>query len=152
MKRWVTRLTILFAVVATVGLGACGKKAPPALPGKELPFRVEELSATLESGSAVLKGRLVKPSGKKAEVSETEITGWRVYHAQYPIENGPCEGCPLDFSRVYEMDGRVGEDGRFSTRVALEPPVDGIHFFEVRLTGRGWAAGSLSNRAKLVIH
>jgi hypothetical protein len=35
--------------------------------------------------------------------------------------------------------------------VALAPPVDGIHFFQVRLSGRGWAAGSLSDRAKLVI-
>jgi hypothetical protein len=152
MKRRIAALTVLFAWMAMLGLSACGKKAAPALPGKELPFRIEELSATLEDGWVVLKGRLVKPAGKNAEISEAEITGWRVYHAHYPIENGPCEGCPLDFSRVYEKDGKVGEDGRFSTRVALEPPVDGIHFFQVRLTGRGWAVGSLSNQAKLVIH
>ncbi len=152
MKRWTAALTILFAWMAMLGLSACGKKGAPELPGKELPFRIEELSATLESGWVVLEGRLVKPSGKKAEISETDITGWRVYHAHYPIENGPCEGCPLDFSRVYEIDGKVGEDGRFSTRVTLDRPVDGIHFFQVRLMGRGWAGGSLSNRAKLVIH
>jgi hypothetical protein len=153
MKRGVaTGLIILFALVAAVGLAACGKKDRPALSDKEFPFRIEELSATLESGWAVLKGRLVKPSGKKTEISESEITGWRVYHAHYPVENGPCEGCPLDFSRVYEIDGKIGEDGQFSTRVVLEPPVKGIHFFEVRLTGRGWAAGALSDRAKLVIH
>jgi len=151
MMQRVMGLTILLALTAALSLSACGKKDRPALPGRELPFRIEELSATFESGWAVLKGRPVKPSGKKDEISETEITGWRVYHAHYLIENGPCEGCPLDFSRVHEMEGRVGEDGRFSARVALDPPVDGIHFFQVRLTGRGWAAGSLSDRAKLVI-
>jgi hypothetical protein len=144
-------LIVLFALAATTGLSACGKKDLPTLPGKELPFRIEALAATFESGWAVLNGRLVKPSGKKAQVSQTEITGWRVYHAHYPIEKGPCEGCPLDFSRVHEMDGEIGEDGRFIARVALDPPVGGIHFFQVRLTGRGWAVGSLSDRAKLVI-
>jgi hypothetical protein len=151
MKQWVTGLAILFAWMAMLGLSSCGKKAAPALPGKELPFRIEELSATREDGFAVLKGRLVRPSEKKSEVSETEITGWLIYHAQYPMANGPCEGCPLDFNHVYEMDGGVGEDGRFSAHVALESPVEGIHFFQVQLTGRGWAAGPLSNRAKLVI-
>jgi len=152
MNRRVLTLTVLITLAATVGLAACGKKDRPSLPKKGLPFRIEELSAIRENDSAVLNGRLVRPSGKESEISETEITGWLVYHAQYPIENGPCEGCPLDFSRVYHMDGKIGEDGRFHARVALESPVEGIHFFQVRLTGSGWAEGPLSDRAKLVIH
>jgi hypothetical protein len=151
MNRRVVGLIIFMALAATLSLAACGKKDRPAPPESELPFRIDQLSATFEGGWAVLKGRLVKPSGKSAEISETEITGWRVYHAHYPLESGPCEGCPLDFSRVYEMDGRVGEDGQFMTRVALERPVAGIHFFQVRLTGRGWAPSALSDRAKLAI-
>jgi hypothetical protein len=151
MKQRVMGPTILFALAAMVGLTACGKKDRPFLPSKALPFRIEALSATQENDWALLNGRLVKTSEKNSEISEAEITGWLVYHAQYPIESSPCEGCPLDFSRVYHMEGRIGEDGRFSARVALASPIEGIHFFQVQLTGPGWAAGPLSDRAKLVI-
>jgi hypothetical protein len=151
MKQRVAGLIIFFALAGTLGLSACGRKDVPTLPRRELPFRIEDLSATYEDGLAVLKGRLVKASKKETEVGRTEITGWRVYDAQYPIDNGPCEGCPLDFSRVYEMEGGVGEDGQFNARVALRAPVAGIHFFQVRLFGPGWAPGALSNQAKLVI-
>jgi len=151
MKRWAAALTVLFAWMAILGLAACGKKDHPNPPREELPFRIEDLTATEADGWAVLTGRLVRPSGKKAEISETAITGWRVYHAQYPLEYGPCEGCPLDFNRVYEMEGKVGEAGEFHTRVALRKPATGIHYFQVRLAGLGWADGRLSNRAKLVM-
>jgi hypothetical protein len=151
MKHRVMGLTILFALAAMLGLSACGKKGSPELPRKELPFRIEDLSATFEDGWVVLTGRLVKPPEKEGEISEKEITGWRVYDARYPLGQGPCEGCPLDFSRVYEVEGRVGDTGQLSARVALEAPTTGIHFFPVRLTGPGWAPGALSNQAKLVV-
>jgi hypothetical protein len=152
MKQRVGGLIILFALAATLALSACGRKDVPTLPKRELPFRVEDLSATYEDGWAVLKGRLVKASNKETEVSNKEITGWRVYDAQYPLDNAPCEGCPLDFTRAYEMEGGVGEDAQFNARLALDAPVAGIHFFQVQLTGSGWTPGALSNQAKLVIH
>jgi predicted small lipoprotein YifL len=127
---------------------ACGKKAPPFLPKRETPFKVEQLKAECVDGVFHLTGAIVDSEGRAKEVSN--ITGCRVYHACYALDNPPCEGCPIDYGEFKEIKGDIITQGQLSCRVPLEKE-KGIHFFKVCLIGQEGEIGPMSDSTKLII-
>ena len=141
---------LLFVVLAAMflALTACGKKGPPFLPERKIFSRVEQLQAELENGVVELKGHIAPPQARKKDTSD--ITGCRIYHTWYALDNPPCEDCPIEFPDHQDITGEVNTGAGFSCQVPVKKR-KGIHFFEVRLLGRRGAIGPLSDRAKLIV-
>lgn len=126
---------------------ACGKKAPPFLAEKTLPFRVEQLKVECNNKTFFLKGTVSDPQGRLKDPSV--ITGCRVYHAYYGLENPPCEDCPIDYRLFKDIMGKVISDKGFFCQVPVKK-TSGIHFFKVQLIGRKGEYGPSSEGAKLI--
>jgi len=126
-------------------LPGCGKKGPPCLSKVKLSLRVDQLKGEWKNGRVLLKGYV---RGENNVISR--VTGCRVYHAWYPMDSPPCEGCPIQMTGFKEINEQVVSGDRFNCEV---PGVKkkGIHFFEVRLIGRDGAVGPTSDRVKLKI-
>ena len=147
MKRRHRLFLVILGLVLPVVL-ACGKKGPPFLPERVIPYRVQELTAELKNGTVFLRGRV---AGLEAqEKDRSRITGCRIYHAWYAMEKSPCDECPVDYSDVLEIEDEVVRGEDFSCEAAVKKK-KGVHFFEVRLTGKDEAVGPPSNRTKLII-
>jgi predicted small lipoprotein YifL len=144
-RPYIVLILILAIVLITAG---CGRKKPPFLPKKEIPIRVEHLEAVWENGVFHLKGTVVYPKGGKEKMPP--VSGCRVYHAFYAQNSPPCEGCPIDFAMLREIEGTVVADKGFSCDVPMKKK-NGIHFFKVCLTGQNGEKGPLSDRAKAII-
>jgi len=124
---------------------SCGKKGPPFLPESDLSLRVDGLTGSWEEGSVDLVGR-VQDDMKQA----SDVSGCKVYHAWYPMDDPPCEGCPVEVTELQEKTGNVITKGRFRCRIQIREK-RGIHFFQVRLVGKNGVLGPVSNRVKLKI-
>ncbi|MGM0426392.1 MAG: hypothetical protein ACQEQ7_04060 [Thermodesulfobacteriota bacterium] len=123
----------------------CGKKAPPFLPENTPLPRVEDLHGEFEDEGVLLTGRV---PGVQAD--SPPITGCVIYHAHYPLEAPPCEGCPVKWvKRKAVQDPVIRQDG-FQCEVP-EIKTPGVHFFRVRLVGKQGAQGPPSKRVKLRI-
>jgi len=135
--------SFLAALIAL--LPACGKKGPPFLTESKLSLRVDQLKAEWENGRVLLKGYV---RGEDKIISS--VTGCRVYHAWYTMDNSPCEGCPIEMTGFEEIKEKVVSGDRFSCEI---PGVEkkGIHFFKVRLMGKNGALGPPSDKTKLMI-
>ena len=134
----------LLVALMTV-LPNCGKKGPPFLTKSKFSLRVDQLKAEKENGRLFLKGSV---RGEDKIVSG--VIGCRVYHAWYSMDNPPCEGCPIEMAVFKEIKEKVVSGNRFNYEV-LDVEEKGIHFFEVRLMGRGGAVGPPSGKAKFRI-
>lgn len=141
-------IMLIFLLAVFFHSQACGKKGPPFLPTQEIPFKVEPLEAECENGIFLLKGAVVDSKGQVKEVSN--VTGCRVYHACYPLDNPPCEDCPIDFGEFQEIKGELITQGEFSCQVPVKIK-KGVHFFRVRLIGQKGEIGPFSERARLII-
>jgi hypothetical protein len=140
-------ILFLAALCGLLVLGACGRKAPPRMPGKSLPLRVVELEAQWEGGTLTLSGRVVP---YRAITQETwEVTGCRVYHARYGRDTPPCDDCPINYTGYRELERKVLSRDRFQCSLSMEPS-RGIHYFQVRLTGPKGALGPASDRARVI--
>ena len=126
----------------------CGRKRPPFLPKKEFPVKVGQLEAVWEDGAFHLKGTVIYPQDWPKQMQT--ISGCSVYHACYPPDNPPCEGCPLDLAPFQKIEGTVAMEKAFSCYVPMEKK-QGIHFFKVRLIGEGGETGPFSDHAKVII-
>lgn len=124
----------------------CGKKAPPFLPKKTFSLKVSDLKGEWKEGYIFLKGGIDDPGGGKEALSEVE--GARVYYAQYPLKNPPCETCPIKYQGYHGFGPEVIEEGGFSCRVPGK--VKGqIYFFKVHLIGKDGSMGPTSERIRL---
>ena len=139
-------LMVAFAAVLMVLLPGCGKKAPPFLPEKKFPLRVDQLEGKWEKGRVVLGGYV------RAEDKElSHVKGCRVYHSWYPVDDPPCETCPIEMAGFEVIKEKVVSDNRFNCEI-LDAKKKGIWFFEVRLIGRNGALGPPSDKVKLRIN
>ena len=138
-------LSAAFLAVLMVLLPNCGKKGPPFLTESKLSLRVDQLKGEWKNGLVLLKGYV---QGEDKIISS--VTGCRVYHAWYPTDNPPCEGCPIEMSDFKKINEKIISGDRFSCEI---PGVEkkGIHFFEVRLMGKDEVLGPPSGKAKLRI-
>ena len=143
------RLPVFFlaalAAVVMVLLPACGKKGPPFLPEKKLVIKVDRLTGKWENGKVRLEGYIGGDDKRRSDV-----TGCRIYHTWYPMDNPPCEGCPIemaDFRDIKEME----ISGDLFTCEIPGVKKKGVWFFELRLIGRNGALGPPSERVKVTI-
>jgi predicted small lipoprotein YifL len=129
---------VLAILVATL---ACGKKGDPFLPKKEVSARVTDLRGVQEEGNIVLKGQISDPK---------DVQGASVYYAQFPLEDPPCEGCPIEYQGHRSFGAEVvTEEGFFCT---LPGKVQGrVYFFRVNLIGPGGRMGPPSETVKVVV-
>ena len=149
MKRGLTgRLNLppllLLAAITVLWYG-CGKKAPPFLPDKRLGITVENLTGRWEKGTVRLKGKV-----RDGHNEMGRVTGCRVYHAWYPLDASPCEGCPISMTEFKTVKGKVVSDAGFNCQVPVTRS-KGIWYFQVRLTGTRNSLGPSSDRIRLVI-
>jgi hypothetical protein len=142
------RIRIFLVLAVFVCSSACGKKAPPFLPDKDLSLRVEQLTAERQGGKIFLKGKVVNVKSRPAP--ESDLGGCNVYYAFYAPDNLPCEGCPIAYRLFGEIRQPVVAQGRFVCQISVEEK-PGVHFFEVRLVGPGGEVGPSSDKARLTI-
>lgn len=111
-----------------------------------MPLAVRDLKAEWDDGEVVLTGHIATPAGEEALLED--VAAYRVYHAWYPPESPPCEGCPIEYTG-YEPRPLKGAQGEFHARFPVAKR-RGIFFFEVRLVGIRGALGPASNTVKLI--
>ncbi|MBW1768155.1 MAG: hypothetical protein JRJ65_14060, partial [Deltaproteobacteria bacterium] len=114
-----------------LALPMCGKKGPPLLPQKEFPYRVTDLMGEWSEGRILLKGKILGSSGSK---KAKDIMGCRVYYGQYPLENPPCDDCPIEYHESLEFGAEVITEKDFSC-IVPEKREGQIYFFKVHLIG-----------------
>ena len=135
-------LSILFV------LTGCGKKGPPFLPEKDISLIVARLSADWKDGAFHFQGEIAGPQDEID--ASSNIKGCRIFYAFYSVDSPPCEGCPIDYTVLKEIEGTVINEGQFLCNVSGEKK-KGIYFFKVRLIGQEGETGPYSDRAKLVV-
>ena len=141
-----TRETWIFCLVLGMALlmPSCGKKGPPFLPKEPFDVRVRDLRGEAKEGSVFLKGQVV---GTKEGDS---VQGARVDYAQYPVDEPPCDGCPIQYRGSYNFGPEVITETGFY----CEAPVDlrgQLCFFRVYLIGPDDAVGPVSNTVRVVV-
>ena len=139
---------LLFVAICFLTVSACGKKGPPMFVAQKLEIRVEHLSATLEDGRIHFQGTVIN-TGDLTEKDFSNM-GCKVFLALYPLEDPPCEGCPLEYKLCEKVKGPVISKENFSWFMPLEKKT-GIYFFKVALSGPDGEAGPFSEPAKLNI-
>ncbi len=138
MARFLAFLCAFAILVATL---ACGKKGDPFLPQKEVSARITGLRGELEKGNILLRGEI---RGSK------DAQGARVYYAQFPLEDPPCEECPIQYQGHQSFGAEViKEEGFFCTLpVKVQRQV---YFFRVNLIGPGGRMGPPSETVKVIV-
>lgn len=131
-----------------LGMAACGKKAPPFLPQKDVPVRVSDLKGEWSDGNIVLKGTI---SGlKNTKKAKDQVKGSRVYYGQYPLGSPPCDDCPIEYQGYQTFGSEVISEERFRCKLPVKAGGQ-IYFIEVHLIGPKGTLGPPSNRIKVVV-
>jgi hypothetical protein len=140
-KRLTTGALVLAVLIAS---GACGKKAPPTMPRPEKPFecRVFDLQAEWQKGHIFLRGDI---EGLRSPEEREQIIGARILYAEFPLDDAPCETCPVDYHGYHEYGSEVATADGFHCRVPAKKR-EHVYFLEVRLIGPEGVLGPSSNR------
>jgi predicted small lipoprotein YifL len=140
-------IPVLFVGIL-LGIAACGKKGPPFLPQKDVPVRVSDLEGEWADGNIVLKGKI---SGvKDAKEAKEQVKGCRVYYGQYPLDDPPCDGCPIKYQGYQTFGSEVISEEGFRCKLPVKDRGQ-IYFIEVHLIGSKGRLGPPSNRIKVVV-
>ena len=134
--------------VIFLALLACGIKRPPFLPERSMPFKVKQMTGEWKDGGVYLKGHVAPRNDEDGNAPDA--LGCTVYHAQYDLENPPCEGCPTEYGILEEIKADVITEDRFHCQFP-RIKTKGIHFFKVRLHGPKGTLGSSSNGVRILI-
>ena len=134
--------------VIFLALLACGMKGPPFLPEKSMPFKVNQMTGEWKDGVVYLKGHVAPRNDDDGNAPDA--LGCTVYHAQYDLENPPCEGCPMEYGILEEIKADVITEDKFHCQFP-RIKTKGIHFFKVRLLGPKGMLGPSSNGARLLM-
>jgi hypothetical protein len=134
-------LFVLLLLICSVMI-SCGKKGDPFLPAPEDPGRITGLKAEWTGESVLLTGRI------EGEIREGG--GIRAYYASYPLDQPPCEGCPIEY-QGFESFGREATAGRGFSCLMRPIRPGALYFFEVRVMGPGQRQGPPSNRLRLEV-
>ncbi len=125
---------------------ACGKKAPPFLPQEQVEAHVVDLDAEQTERGILLRGRI---QGLKDPNGIRELDGARVLYARYPIEDPPCEDCPIEYRAYQDLGAEALRADHFQGELPVQPDPQ-IYFLKVLLIGKGGALGPASDRVKIV--
>ena len=134
-------LAFLCALAILMATLACGKKGDPFLPQKEVSAKVTELRGEREKGNILLRGEIKAPK---------EVQGARVYYAQFPLEDPPCEGCPIEYQGHESFGAEVVTEEGFFCTVPVKVQRQ-VYFFRVNLIGPGGRMGPASETVKVVV-
>ena len=134
-------LAFLCALAILVPTLACGKKGDPFLPQKEVSAKVTDLRGEREKGNILLKGEIRGPKG---------VQGARVYYAQFPLEDPPCEGCPIEYQGHQSFGAEVVTGEGFFCAFPVKDQRQ-VYFFRVNLIGPGGRMGPPSETVKVVV-
>lgn len=117
-----------------VGLGGCGKKAPPVPPKRPPLPQVTALKGRLEGDTVYLNWR--------SEPVDRGVRGYVVLRAQSSAASPPCPGCPLVFQKAGVVSSEHA-DGAFEF---AEPVPEGfIYTYKVQPVGSSGDRGQDSN-------
>jgi hypothetical protein len=130
-----------------VWVSACGKKAPPFLAQEQVEARVVDLSGEQTERGILLRGMI---RGVRDPNEIRELEGARVLYAGYPIEDPPCEDCPIEYRTYQDLGREAFTAGGFQGELAVQPDLQ-IYFLKVILIGKGGALGPASARTKVVL-
>ena len=144
IKSWSKTSFILFAIL--LSSWACGLKRPPTLPQKAFTIKVINLRSEWIEEDLFLKADI--NGFEEADPEAGLVRGCRVYYRQYPLENPPCTGCPIDYAGYHEFGPEVVTAKGFSCRMP-EMVKGEIYFFKVHLIGPDGAVGPPSNRIRV---
>jgi hypothetical protein len=134
-------LSILFLLLS-LALISCGKKGDPFLPVVAEEGRVSILKGESNGENVDLTGRI---QGAMREGSTL-----RAYYAAYPLDQPPCEGCPIEYQGFESFDrDSVSGDG-FTCRITGIQPGN-LYFFEARIIGPEGGQGPPSNRVRVEV-
>lgn len=101
-RHLITAFCLLLFMTAFTG---CGRKGPPVAPGAPELIPVAGVSYELSDD-------LVRISWDPAKgVGASIVTGYVVHRSVVPIAEDSCEGCPVLFQRVAELDKTVHSYG-----------------------------------------
>lgn len=145
MKKWAHIVFVFFLVISFIPMG-CGKKGPPFLSVREIPVRVSSLKVVQQEDGLYLKGSVADAQA----MNESNITGCKIYHALYPLDDPPCKGCPIDYGFLKEIKGNIVSQKDFSCRVSAKAE-RGIHFFKVRFVDKEGGIGPFSDAAEVTV-
>lgn len=121
---------------------SCGKKGDPFLPAPEANARVSDLQGEWNGESVLLSGR----SDEAVEEGATI----RAYYAAYPLDEPPCEGCPIQYQGFQSFGLEVMSGGGFSCRITEIRPGN-VYFFQVRILSPGGSLGPPSHRVRVEV-
>ncbi|MFH1351472.1 MAG: hypothetical protein ABII26_11160 [Pseudomonadota bacterium] len=145
------RLPLLILCLSLLAGSVCGKKGPPHLPQNKVTASVVDLKAEWKEGSIFIKGKINGPEGLlEPRNARDQIMGARVYYNQYPPENAPCDGCPIEYPGYHEFGSEVITDEGFACQVPGKNKGQ-IYFFKIHLIGQGGAIGPPSDKMKFVV-
>lgn len=142
---------IVFAIVIIVGVASvaaitgCGVKTSPVPPESIPPAAITDLGFSLDQGQATLRWSI--PQGRAA--GSAGLAGFLVYRAVTPATDPVCDGCPVLFRRIAEMDAEALLAGNPDRKdVTFPQTVDpGYHYiFKVIAYARDGQRGPDSNR------
>jgi len=142
MFRTASCLIVLALLVAAAG---CGKKGPPFLPGKSFDVQVSALKAQWDGSYFLLSGRI-----SDTEKAKETVSGCRVYFGRYPLENPPCETCPVEFHGYHGFGPEVIQEDGFFCRVPGKMKGE-VYFFKVNLISTEGTLGPASNQVRIQV-
>lgn len=102
-------LLLIFVMIGTGFLNACGIKGPPVPPRRYRPPAVTDLSYKVEKETLRLTWTV--PSGTEKE--KVNLTGCNVYRSMRPFSDADCKNCPAPYKEVANVPvQRGGNDGK----------------------------------------
>jgi hypothetical protein len=131
-------LVLLFCLA----LISCGKKGDPFLPSTEGDGRITLLKGEWNGEYVDLTGRIHGSMNEGARI--------RAYYAAYPLDQPPCEGCPIEYQGFQSFGRDVLSESGFSCKMTQIQPGN-LYFFEVRVIGPGDSPGPSSNRVRVEV-
>jgi hypothetical protein len=131
-------LFVLFCLV----LISCGKKGDPFLPVVERDVRITLLKGEWNGEYLDLTGRIHGIMKEGASI--------RAYYAAYPLDQPPCEGCPVEYQGFQSFGRHVVSESGFSCRMTEIQPGN-LYFFEAMIIGPGDSPGPPSNRVRVTV-
>jgi hypothetical protein len=73
-----------------------------------------------------------------------------MYYAVYPLDQPPCEGCPIEYQGFHPFGREALKGDVFSLKVP-EIRRGNIYFFEARIVGLDGSPGPPSNRVRIEV-
>jgi hypothetical protein len=126
-------------------LAGCGRKSSPFLSAqKNVTVRLDQLRGSWKDQALVLNG-LVQGD----DASNSLITGCRVYYVWYPLDQPPCDGCPIEMASFRDIADQIIKNDQFECRLPAFQQ-KGICFVRVRLMEKEGLLGPESSRIKLI--